>query len=222
MLLLVLLLLLLHLRLLLLLLTGPLNGFSNGRADGALHLLASVVVREDVSRGHAVGRLAALILALGDVRPELLHRGAVLGHGTLLSVLGVVRALRRVSQQEEPLLLLPQKRLPLLRRLRLLLRLKLHTAGGSLHLHLLPLRRGLLLLLLVLLLGSLRRMDLLLVMRSCRRIHVRVKVVHVDERLLAARLVLHRGLSTRLPVHRRGVPALHLPSLLVHLRRRVP
>ena len=54
---------------------------------------------------------ALLVLALGDVEPELLHAGAVVGHGTLAVV---VRTLGGVPEQEQPLLLVKENLPPVL------------------------------------------------------------------------------------------------------------
>ena len=82
-----------------------LDGVSHRGADGAARVLAAVVVGQDHAARQAVRHGAALVLAGGYVRPQLLDARAEARHGACAVR---VRAFVRMPKQEKPLLLLPE------------------------------------------------------------------------------------------------------------------
>jgi len=82
-----------------------LDGVAHRGADGARHIFAAMVVRQDHPAREAVGHRTPFVLARADMRPQLLDAGAEARHWARVVCM---RARVRMPQQEKSLLLLPQ------------------------------------------------------------------------------------------------------------------
>ena len=112
---------------LLLLFVTAMDGFANGTAHRTSHILAPVIVGEHIPGTDAVGDETLLIFAFRYVLPQPLHSGAVRSDRTPAVV---VLTLGGVSQQQQPLLLVPEDLLPI-RHLPLLLRRPVGRRSGN-------------------------------------------------------------------------------------------
>jgi len=95
---------------LLLFLMTPVDRFPHRTAHGTPHILAAVVVRQNVPGTHAVRNQALLILAFRYVLPQALHPRAVRRYRAPTVL---VLTLGCVPQQQQSLLLVSQHLLPI-------------------------------------------------------------------------------------------------------------